>query len=88
MERLRTVAADSLAIAGVAIGYALGVVFLLLMLAGGVYRTECTFADGRHSVGWDLGDSVPYLWSPPEGCEAHTLTRYLLGEAGVMERVD
>ena len=55
-----------------------------LMLGGGVYRTECTYADGAHTVGWELSDGIPYLWSPGNECQGHTLTRYLLAKAGVM----
>jgi hypothetical protein len=84
VERVRDIAIEGLGIAAAAIGYALGAVFVALMLGGGVYRTECTLPDGRHSEGWDMPASMPYLWDPGEGCEAHTLTRHLLGKAGVM----
>lgn len=88
MQRLRAIALDAFGVVAATIGYGIGVLFLALMLAGGVYRTECTLENGTHTEGWDLGDSVPYLWSPSDDrCEAHTLTRYVLGKVGVMEEL-
>ena len=59
--------------------------FIVVMLAGGVYRTECTFDTGQHTTSWGLEGDIPYLWSPGDGhCQAHTLTRYVLGKVGVM----
>jgi hypothetical protein len=42
---------------------------------------------GQHAEGWALGGSIPYIWSAGPDCEEHTLTRVLLGEAGVMEEL-
>ena len=59
MGRLRAIALAAFGVVAAAIGYGIGVLFLSLMLAGGVYRTECTLENGTHTKGWDLGDSVP-----------------------------
>jgi hypothetical protein len=87
MSRVREIALDAPSVIAAGLGYALGAVLLILMFAGGVYRTECTLPNGVHTEGWELGDSLPYLWSPGEGCEAHTLTRIALGELGIMSKV-
>ncbi|MFZ0090489.1 MAG: hypothetical protein WAL63_13330 [Solirubrobacteraceae bacterium] len=63
--------------------------FVVLMFAGGVYRTECTFGNGQHTTSWGLEGVVPYLWSPDDShCQTHTLTRYVLGKIGVMGDLD
>ncbi len=72
---------------GVGAGYVGAAVFILLMFAGGIYRTECTLDNGRHLSGWGLQGDIPYLWDPGEGCEAHTLTRYLSGKVGLQEEL-
>ncbi len=62
-------------------------VVLVVMLAGTVYRTECTYSNGAHTVTWGLEDGFPYLWSPGnQACEAHTLTRYALGDIGILSK--
>ena len=58
------------------------------MLGGGIYRTECTSSNGVHTEGWGFGGNIPYVWDPGDGCEAHTLTRYVLGKSGVMKDLD
>jgi hypothetical protein len=89
VERLRAIGAGAVGIVAGAIGYGIGVLFIAMMFGGGVYRTECTLENGTHMQGWDLGDSVPYLWSPGDDrCEAHTLTRYVLGKVGVMDELE
>lgn len=89
--QLRFRPVSKVAIAGSAIAAALGgllaVLFIAAMIAGGIYKTECISADGRHIEAWGLEGAVPYLWQPGEGCEAHTLTRVVLGKVGVLEDV-
>jgi hypothetical protein len=71
------------------VGGALGVLFVVAMIGGGVYRTECTLDSGVHTTSWGLEGTIPYTWSPSDSrCEAHTLTRYVLGKVGVMGPVD
>jgi hypothetical protein len=76
--------------AGVAAaGGVLALLFIAFMLAGSVYRTDCVYANGTHTSSWGLEGYIPYLWSPDDNrCEAHTLTRYLLGQVGVMGRLN
>jgi hypothetical protein len=70
------------------IGWLVGAAFIVLLLAGNVYRTECTYPDGRHSTGWDLEGYVPYLWSPDDNhCQAHSLTRYVSGKVGIQRDI-
>jgi hypothetical protein len=70
------------------LGVVVGVVFIAMVVGGGIYRTECIMGNGTHTVGWDAEGAVPYLWSPGDPrCRAHTLTRVLLGKAGVMSDV-
>ena len=69
-------------------GGLLAVVFFAFMVAGGIYRTECVYDNGTHTVSWDAQGDVPYLWSPADShCEAHTLTRYVLGDIGLLGKV-
>ena len=71
------------------IAAALVALFVLVMFSGGVYRTECTFDNGRHTTSWGLEGDIPYLWSPDDShCRAHTLTRFVLGKVGVMGDLD
>ncbi len=68
---------------------ALGVFFLVVVVGGGVYRTDCLSASGQLTRSWALGGNIPYLWSPNDNqCQAHTLTRYVLGKVGIMTDVD
>jgi hypothetical protein len=72
-----------------AAGGVLALLFIAFMLAGSVYRTDCVYANGTHTSSWGLEGYIPYLWSPDDNrCEAHTLTRYLLGQVGVMGRLN
>ena len=87
MKRILPFATATAVAAATAVGYAFSGLFIAFMFAGGVYKTECTTADGRHAEGWALGDSIPYMWSAGPDCEEHTLTRVLLGKAGVMDEV-
>lgn len=88
MGRGFAVARGGFVLAFALLGALVGVVFIAAVLGGGIYRTECVTANGLHSTGWTAEGAVPYLWSPgdPE-CRAHTLTRVLLGKAGVMSDV-
>jgi hypothetical protein len=77
------------AAAGVAYAvYGLGVaLFIALIAGGGVYRTECDL-NGQRVTSWGLEGAIPYLWDPGDKrCEAHTLTRYVLGKTGLMSDV-
>ena len=69
-----------------------GVVFIVFFLAvvvgGGVYRTDCISSSGQLTRTWGLEGDIPYLWSPNNQCQAHTLTRYVLGKVGIMTDVD
>lgn len=68
---------------------ALGVVFFLLVIVGGgVYRTDCVTKSGTHEKSWRLGDTIPYLTGAREGCKQDSLTRYALGKVGVMSDVE
>jgi hypothetical protein len=87
MRRLATIGGATLAVTGAAVGYALGVLFIVAMIGGSVYRTECFRPNGVHTHGWELGETFPYLTGAHQGCENHTLTRYLLGKTGVMSDV-
>ena len=58
--------------------------FLVVVVGGGVYRTDCLMSNGQVVTDWGLQGDIPYLWSPGPNCRAHTLTRYVLGKAGVM----
>ena len=72
-----------------AVGAVLAVVFIALMVGGSVYRTDCVSDSGTHTRSWGLEGDFPYLWSPDDNsCEAHTLTRYVLGQVGLMGPVD
>jgi hypothetical protein len=86
--RARTVVAG-LANAGASlVGVAIAVVFVAFIVGGSVYRTDCISDGGIHTRSWGLEGNFPYLWSPDDNrCEAHTLTRYLLGEVGLMGHV-
>jgi hypothetical protein len=70
------------------VGFAIGVVFVLLLIGGSVYKTECIRPEGLHTHGWELAESWPYLTGAHPGCVNHTLTRYVLGKVGVMSDVD
>jgi hypothetical protein len=87
MRRLATIGGATLAVTGAAVGYALGVLFIVAMIGGSVYRTECFRPNGVHTQGWELGDTFPYLTAAHQDCANHTLTRYVLGKIGVMSDV-
>jgi hypothetical protein len=70
------------------VGFAIGVVFVLLLLGGSVYRTECSRPEGVYTHGWQLGETFPYLTHAEPNCENHSLTRYVLGKVGAMSDVD
>jgi hypothetical protein len=84
MARLREIGELGLGL----VGAALGVLLVLLLIGGSVYRAECFRAEGTHTHGWELGESVPYLASAEPRCVHHSLTRYVLGKTGVMSEVD
>ncbi len=64
-------------------------VFVVVAIGGGVYRTDCISNSGQLTRTWGLEGDIPYLWTPNNSaCQAHTLTRYVLGKVGVMEDVD
>jgi len=87
MGRVGDIAKGSLAVGSAVVGYALAGLFILAMLGGGVYRTDCV-VEGRHSESWGLGGDIPYLWSSGDPrCEDHTLTRYVLGKVGLMKEL-
>ena len=70
------------------LGAVLGVVFIAMLIGGGIYHTECISDNGTRSVGWDAQGDIPYLWSPNDPrCQTHTLTRVVLGKVGVMSDV-
>jgi hypothetical protein len=72
-----------------AIGVVLAMVVIAFVVGGSVYRTDCISDTGTHTRSWGLEGDFPYLWSPGDNrCEAHTLTRYLLGQVGLMRHVD
>ncbi len=90
MRRL-TVTKDGLAAVGlkVAGGVVFVVVFLAVVVGGGVYRTDCVSDSGQFTRTWGLEGDLPYLWSPGDNrCRAHTLTRFVLGKVGIMGDVD
>jgi hypothetical protein len=64
------------------------VVFLVVIVGGGVYRTNCVTRGGTHEKSWRLGDTIPYLTGAHEGCKQDSLTRYVLGKVGVMSDVE
>lgn len=70
------------------VSFAIGVAIVLLLIGGSVYKTDCYLANGVHTHGWELGETLPYLTGTHSGCENHSLTRYLLGKTGVMSDVE
>ena len=60
------------------------VFFLVVVVGGGVYRTDCLLSSGQLVTDWGPKGDIPYLWSPGPNCRAHTLIRYVLGRVGVM----
>jgi hypothetical protein len=88
IRRLGTIGGITLAVTGAAVGYALGLLFVLLLIGGSVYSTECLRPEGVHTHGWQLGETVPYLTHADPYCENHSLTRYVLGKVGAMSDVD
>jgi hypothetical protein len=70
------------------IGGVLGAIFFVLFILGGaVYRSECVRGNGRNETSWGIGEVVPYTSNTKSGCETHTLTRYVLGKIGVASDV-
>ncbi len=89
MRRVLAVARGGFGLAFALLGVAIGVLVIALMIGGGIYRTECSFDDGTHTIGWDAQGDIPYLWSPNDRrCQTHTLTRVLLGKVGVMSDIE
>jgi hypothetical protein len=77
------------AAARVAVGLAGLVFFLVVVVGGGVYRTDCISSTGQMTRTWGLEGDIPYLWSPGDNrCEAHSLGRYVAGKVGLMGDVD
>jgi hypothetical protein len=61
--------------------------FLVVVVGGGVYRTDCVTSSGQVVTDWGAQD-LPYVWSPGDShCRAHTLIRFALGTVGVMSPV-
>lgn len=70
------------------LGGLLGVLFFVFVIVGGeVYQTQCTTVNQGVSTSWGVQASIPFLWSPGEGCVSHSLTRYVLGKVGVLSDV-
>jgi hypothetical protein len=88
IRKLGTIGGVTLAITGAAVGYALGLVMVLLLIGGSVYRTECFRIEGAHTHGWQLGENLPYLTGAEPRCVNHSLTRYVLGKVGATSDVD
>lgn len=64
------------------------VFFLVVVIGGGVYRTDCVLASGQIAHGWGLEGDIPYLWRPGDPrCQAHSLSRYVAGKVGLMSDV-
>jgi len=82
---LRTIGEAGQRLAALALGV---VFFLLVIVGGGVYRTDCVTKSGTHEKSWRLGDTIPYLTGAREGCKQDSLTRYVLGKVGVMSDVE
>jgi hypothetical protein len=82
---LRTIGEAGQRLAALALGV---VFFLLVIVGGGVYRTDCATKSGTHEKSWRLGDTIPYLTGAREGCKQDSLTRYVLGKVGVMSDVE
>lgn len=71
------------------LGVALAAVVAAVVVGGSIYRTDCVYDNGTHTRSWGLEGDFPYLWGPDDNrCEAHTLTRYVLGQIGLMGRLD
>jgi hypothetical protein len=87
MGRVKDGLSTAAAVAAAGVGYAVGVIFLLLIFGGTTYKTDCVTQDGRHVYGWEFSGSLPYLWDKREGCDDHTATRVLLGELGLMSKL-
>ena len=80
-----------LADAGVklATGVAGLVFFLVVVIGGGVYRTDCISSSGQMTRTWGLEGDIPYLWSPSDSrCQTHSLGRYVAGKLDIMGDVD
>lgn len=85
MVRLSTIGAMSQHIGGLVLG---ATFFVLVVVGGGVYRTDCDTHTGAHAKGWELGGTLPFLQSAHADCENHSLMRYALGKVGVMPDVE
>jgi hypothetical protein len=60
-------------------------VFLVITVGGGVYRTDCVNSNGSLTRTRGIEGYIPYLWTPGNSsCQAHTLTRYVLGKVGIL----
>jgi hypothetical protein len=68
-------------------GAALGVLAIVALIGGGIYRTVCIGSTGQRITSWSAEGDVPYFWSPGSGCEAHTLTRFVLGKVGILSDI-
>ena len=88
IDRVRDITADALEVVATGLAFLFVGLFFVFMFGGGVYRTECTLQNGLHTKGWELGGFPPYLWSAGQNCEETTLTRYVLGEVGIMDEID
>lgn len=68
----------------------IAVVIAAAFVGGLVYRTDCISNAGQlvHTWRWE-GGNIPYEWATDNPrCEAHTLTRYVLGKVGIARDID
>ena len=71
------------------LGVALAAVAAAFVLGGAIYRTDCISDSGTHTSSWGLEGIHPLPLEPRrEPLRAHTLTRYVLGQVGLIGRVD
>ncbi len=85
MVRLSTIGAVGRYIGALVLG---AMFFVLVVVGGGVYRTDCVTRTGVHAKGWELGGTLPYVQGAHTDCENHSLMRYVLGKVGVMSDVE
>lgn len=72
----------------IALGLVLATALALSVLAGSFFYYEVCPA-GIERVGLPIAEwkpsYVPFVWQPPEGCQATNAVRQFLGEVGIME---
>ena len=87
---LRKVLVGASSAAAVAVSGLIVFVCAAVFTGGLVYRTDCISDTGQlvHTWRWE-GGNIPYLWASHDPrCEAHTLTRYVLGKVGIAGDID